>query len=167
MSLRTFGSSITGAITGFARGGIPGAIGGIVGAIIGHQPPSPAQPFSNMPVPQGGGFGAPGTSIPTLPGFPTIGFAPKGPAACPRGYHLNKHPLAASKRHKAMPARSMCVRNRHMNPMNYRALTRSLRRVKRAGKIVARLHHFNAPHHRRLPARAVALSENLRITSGK
>lgn len=167
--LSGFGKSLVGGVRGFATGGIGGAITGVIGGMIGtsRQAPSPAAPFGTLPNPltfgQGGIFGNTGPAIGGF--FGVTGNQPRAGAACPRGYHLNKHPLGASKKHGAVPARSMCVRNRSMNPMNYRALTRSLRRVKRAGKIVAKLHHFNAPRHRALP-RAVAVSENLRITSG-
>lgn len=169
--LSVIGKGLRGAAGGLLAGGPGGAIAGFAGGILGRTG------GTTMPVPSFGG-GGPGFHLPNLPGVPTVygpggiplpGFGGGGGKAtsCPRGYHLNKHPLAPSKRHGAVPAHSMCVRNRSMNPMNYRALTRSLRRVKRAGKIVAKLHHFNAPHRRIAPARAVSLSENLRITSGK
>src|SRR6267378_6068790 len=124
--LSTFGGSLVGGIRGLVTGGLPGAIGGIVGGMIGPRPASPAAPFGGMPAP--GGFqGAPGGPFgnvgPAIGGFLGVtGNQPHAGPACPRGYHLNKHPLAASKRHGAVPAHSICVRNRHMNPMNYRAL---------------------------------------------
>jgi hypothetical protein len=39
-----------------------------------------------------------------------------------------------------------------MNPLNHRALSRSLKREKRARKILSRLHVFKPVHHR-APAR--------------
>lgn len=62
--------------------------------------------------------------------------------SCPRGFHLNKHALPASKRHGAVPARSLCVRNRHLNALNGRAAGRALRRLKRADKMTRKIHHL-------------------------
>jgi hypothetical protein len=133
-----------------------GVLGGMAGKSL---VPSGAPSFG------GGGINMP-FKVTGPGGIPLPGFGGGTQTSCPRGFHLNKHALAASKKHGAVAARTMCVRNRHMNPMNYRALTRSLRRVKRATKIVSKLHHFHAPARRRLSA-PVAVSENLRITSGR
>lgn len=64
---------------------------------------------------------------------------------CAPGWHVNKHPLAACKSHGAVDAGMICVRNRHMNPANGRAIGRSVRRIK-AGekqyrKVFTILHH--------------------------
>jgi hypothetical protein len=151
--LSQWGRAAVGAIGGFLSGGAPGALrGGMAGYQAGsgagtsmvHATPTPP-----MTAP-GGGWGGTGVSIGGPLGidigswhFGQGGVAtPSGAAGCPKGYHLNKHPLAASKRHGAMPARSMCVRNRHMHPLNSRALVRSLRRLKRARKLVSKLHSF-------------------------
>lgn len=128
-----------GAIGGFLTGGPVGAITGAVTGYTTHPAtlsaaPSPPTGGFNMPFPVNGPGGIP------LPGFnPGNTVAPTN-GACPRGYHLNKHALAATKKHGAVPAHSMCVRNRTINPLNHRALTRSLKRLKRAGKLVRKLH---------------------------
>src|SRR6267378_8123874 len=120
--LSTIGGSLVAGGRGLITGGVSGAVSGIIGAMI-NRPASPSAPFGGMPVP--GGFqGTPGGPFgnigPAQGGFFGVtGNQPRGGPACPRGYHLNKHPLAASKRHGAVPAHSICVRNRHMNPMNY------------------------------------------------
>ena len=136
---------IVGGITGFATGGIGGAIQGWQNASGGTSVTAPKPPtiFAG-----GGATGQSGFNMPfgvTGPGgVPLPGFsAPAQGGACPKGYHLNKHPLAASKRHGAVPAGSMCVRNRHMHALNSKAITRSLRRIKRASKIVRKLHAFS------------------------
>ena len=149
--------SIIGQLIGGAIGGIKGfATGGFVGAGVGA-------------ITGFAGGGGPGTAVATLPntgygsqpginfpfqvkgpgGVPLPGYNPQGITAgaggsCPRGYHLNRKPLAASKTHGAVPAFSTCVRNRHINPLNARAITRSLRRVKRARKLVSKLQSFGA-----------------------
>jgi len=129
---------------GFATGGV----GGLITSVFGggrSGAPSSFGGFAGAPVPYGTGVNR-GPFIP-VPG--AIGKSGPGPAdkSCPKGWHLNKHALAACKRHGAVPAHSMCVRNRKMNPLNPRALTRSLRREKRATKIIKRLHVFRPLHH--------------------
>lgn len=137
---------IGGGLVGFATGGIGGAIAGWQqgGALTTPHPSSPAGPSS--PFGQPGGFQMPfpvtGPGGQTLPGFSP---APSSGAGCPKGYHLNKHALAATHRHGALPAHTLCVRNRKMQPLNSRAITRSLRRIKRANKIVRKLHAFSQP----------------------
>lgn len=127
-----FGGIIKSAASGFATGGFTGAIAG--GAMAAFGPGGGGKPPSsgliNMPFPVKG----PGGQL--LPGFGGTSSA----TSCPKGYHLNKHALAASHKHGAVPAHSMCVRNRSINPLNHRALTRSLKRLKRAGKLVRKLH---------------------------
>lgn len=53
---------------------------------------------------------------------------------CPRGYHLNKAKLA-----DGTQPRSICVRNRSMEPLNGRAAQRAVRRLKKAEKLVRKL----------------------------
>jgi len=138
--------SLAGAAIGFVTGGPGGAITGFqTGGRL--TTPSPAAP--RPPALVGGG-----SPFPTIPAiFDPIGMMPKlaqglgmttaaAGGACAKGYHLNRKPLAASKRHGAVPAGAMCVRNRHINPLNAKAITRSLRRVKRARKLVAKLQSF-------------------------
>lgn len=162
MSLLGTLGGIAGGLAGFATGGIGGAIAGFKGGTSlfsggGGSAPLPSLP-TMAPQSTGGIFGGGGI----LPGV----FGPGGTLShyldpqgniqgasggqCPRGYHLNKHALSASKRHGALPARSICVRNRHLNPMNPRALSRALRREKRARKIVRRLHVFAPVRHQKL-----------------
>lgn len=133
---RNFGAIVragAGAAAGFATGGIGGAITSFIGqrGAGGGGSPGPATPgIFNMP------FNVPGPGGKFLPGFGGT----QNATACPKGYHLNKHALAAGKRHGAQAAHTMCVRNRKINPLNARALTRSLRRLKRASKLVKKLH---------------------------
>ena len=144
--------------TGFATGGFTGAIAGLAGALTGggagtaimrSTPTNPVPGFAgggpggyNMPFPVTGPSGVP------LPGFNP----PAAGGSCPKGYHLNKHALAATKHHGAVPAHSMCVRNRHMHPLNSKAIVHSLKRIKRASKIVRKLHAFSGP--RQIAARS-------------
>jgi len=151
VSLRSVLGGIVKVGVGLATGGVGGAITSLVG---GAGRPN-FGPQINMPFPVKGPGGV------SLPGF-----GGGAETTCPRGYHLNKKPLAACKSHGAKAARTMCVRNRSVNPMNYRALTRSLKRIKRAQKIVRKIHAF-APARRQPALRPVAVSENLRITSGR
>jgi hypothetical protein len=50
---------------------------------------------------------------------------------CPKGYHWSKHS-------------GKCVRNRRMNPMNGRAASRAIRRIKAAEKMLKRI--FTVSH---------------------
>lgn len=142
-------SMFSSALRGFATGGISGALAGAIPKSL-----SRGGGGGSIPSPFGGGLN-PGVSIGGPYGI-NIGFGqfgkgaqptPTGATGCPRGYHLNKHALAASKRHGALAARSICVRNRSMNPMNHRALSRALKREKRAAKIIRRLRVFRPVHH--------------------
>ena len=157
MSLLSTLGGIAGGIGGFLTGGPAGAITGykLGSGLGGSHPSTPAAPSGFGPfVPaQGGGLSMP-FPVNGPGGIPLPGYNPAPTNAtggsCPRGYHLNKHALAASKHHGALPARSICVRNRHLNPMNPRALSRALRREKRARKIVRKLHVFAPVRHQRL-----------------
>lgn len=141
--------SIAGGLVGFATGGVGGAVAGWSqgGALTSPKPPG----MPNIPMP---GFGGGGINMPFQVGgpggIPLPGYNPQGVSVmpqgggCPKGYHLNRKALSPSKRHGAVPAGGMCVRNRHINPLNARAITRSLRRVKRARKLVSKLQSFGA-----------------------
>lgn len=151
---------IVGGITGFLAGGPAGAVLGAVSGYSGGGAPSPGtsmvpRPAAPVPVPtsfgSGGGIFA-GMNQQADAWLQGQGIAPKA-GSCPPGFHLNKHPLAASHRHGAVPARSICVRNRHLNPLNPRALTHALRREKRARKLIGKLHVY-----RPVAGRAVARS---------
>src|SRR5436309_715941 len=106
--------------TGFATGGPGGAIAATASIF---NPPRPGI-SGGINVGGPGGFTVGGGIV--LPGGAAGGVAytnsnpggfttPAQGGGCPRGYHLNKHALPASKRHGAAAARSLCVRNRHMN----------------------------------------------------
>jgi len=134
-------SGAEGAFKGLLTGGPGGALaGGAMGLASYHATGGPATLSAagpggfNMPFPVNGPGGIP------LPGFnPGNALTPTN-GQCPKGYHLNKHALAATKKHGAVAAHSMCVRNRTINPLNHRALSRSMKRLKRASKLVRRLH---------------------------
>jgi hypothetical protein len=152
-------TSVLGGIAGgFLSGGPAGAIaGGVLGAFGGGPKPAPQLPPGGGPFgPYGvaGGVTIGGQNGITIGGrIAPTGYAPAGgaPAAggAPRGYHLNKHALPACKSHGAVPARSIYVRNRRMNPLNPRALRKALHREKAARKLMSKLHVF----HRAAPAR--------------
>jgi hypothetical protein len=152
-------STLGGIATGFLSGGPAGAVaGGIMGAFGGGSPRTPAiaaapMPPSGSPFGIGVGINAGGPNGITLRlGTPNVvNGSPTGATGQPRGYHLNKHPLAACKSHGAMPARSMWVRNRRMNPLNPRALRKALHREKAARHLMGKLHIFKA--HRSLAPR--------------
>ena len=143
------GGLIGGAV-GFVGSGFnpAGAVAGYqAGQALTTKQPGTAPSLPSVPGFGGGGFNMP-FQVPGPGGIPLPGYNPQGVGVqgggCPKGYHLNRKPLAASKRHGAVPAGAMCVRNRHINPLNARAITRSLRRVKRARKLVSKLQSFGA-----------------------
>jgi hypothetical protein len=57
-------------------------------------------------------------------------------AACERGYHRNKTGYY-SKKYGYIPAGSVCVKNRKRNPLNPRALSRSIARISSAKNAAA------------------------------
>lgn len=140
---------IKGAATGLVTGGPLGAVTGAVKAITTPATPAtrivPAPP-PQIPVPSTypGALPTPGVSgfvARTLPGGAT-GYQAGG--ACPPGYHYNKA-LAAYERATAMGKSvkmpnvvNSCVKNRRMNPLNPRALRRSVRRQKGAVTLMRR-----------------------------
>lgn len=58
------------------------------------------------------------------------------------GYHLNKHKLA-----DGTPARTVYVRNRHMNPANGRAIARATRRIHKGEKVLRKIFTVMGQHH--------------------
>lgn len=81
-----------------------------------------------------------------IPGFgKALGFAnskggriqPGENGACPKGWHLNKSKLA-----DGTEAGSVCVRNRHMNPANGRAIGRAIRRITSGERQYKRVYHI-------------------------
>lgn len=148
-------TSVLGGIAGgFLTGGPGGALlGGISGLIGGGSKPAPQpSPPSGSPFGVGVGVNMGGPNGITLRlGTPNVvnGGAAAAGGQAPKGYHLNKHALPACKSHGAVPARSIYVRNRRMNPLNPRALRKALHREKSARKLMSKLHVF----HRAAPAR--------------
>lgn len=157
--LGAIGGAIGGFLTGGPGGAIIGGLAGYSGSGGGTPGTSVVRSMPTLPVPGGGGLPMPGgfnfggrSGPGTIGGIPIMapgygfggklrGRVPPQNGQCPRGWHLNKHTLS-----DGTGARSMCVRNRTMNPLNPRALKRALTREKRAGKIIRRLHIFHAVH---------------------
>lgn len=153
-------STIGKGLVGFATGGPAGAALGIASSFMPGRPSAPPAP--QMPFGVGAGITAGNYQIGGEVGIfrgakvginfgPSTGpnVTPGGGGACPRGYHLNKHALPASRSHGAVPPRSICVRNRHMNALNGRAAGRALRRLKRADKMTRKIHSiFHRPQRR-------------------
>lgn len=117
---------VGGAAVGFVTGGAAGAVRGAI---------NPGSIFGGAPAP-------PGSQLPTLPPIPTISqvgttaighvmsgsvsAAPGGMA--PRGYHLNRSGYFLKSGQYVAPG-TRWVRNRSRNPLNPRALRRSISRV--------------------------------------
>jgi hypothetical protein len=134
-------------VTGFATGGVLGAVRGLTamggGGGGGALPALAGTAITSFPF---GGGGTSGTMNQQADAWlRSQRIAPGQGQSCPKGYHLNKHRLAPSKKHGWVEKGTLCVRNRHMHPLNSKAITRSLRRVKRANKIVRKLHAFAGP----------------------
>lgn len=152
--LGSIGKAIGGVVAGVATGG---PVGGIVGGLTaitagsggGGVRPASALPVSSFRVPTSGLSLTGGYS-----GIPTFAALPGGPGgpgpgagsamiphlACGVGYHHAKHKgalggLLASK----------CVKNRHMNVTNPRALRRSIRRLKGFEKLARTVLHITSP----------------------
>lgn len=135
-------SVLKGAAGGFLGGGPGGAIIGAVTGLLGTGGASMTSARPQLPSPTAGGGGLfGGMNAQADMWLQKQGIAPVA-GSCPKGYHLNRHALSASKRHGALPARSICVRNRKLNPLNSKALVHALRREKRARKLLSRLHVF-------------------------
>lgn len=109
---------ITGAVKGFATGGITGAVtGAISGANTGSRGPGgapPRPPGTGISFPAGGGIATPFGNFGTLkPGTAAYDAANRPPS----GYHISK-------------TTGKLVKNRHMNPLNVKALRRADRRAR-------------------------------------
>lgn len=150
--LGKIGGALTGAVGGFLTGGPGGALAGAAGALFGGG-------GGAKPVPAGS---LPGGSSGTAFQFPGFGFthltaggggggggavAAAAGGACPKGYHLNRHALPASKTHGAVGKLSICVRNRHMNAMNGRAVARAARRIHQGEKLLRRIYRVEGKAH--------------------
>lgn len=155
-----------GAIGGFIAGGPAGAAAGITlgqqvgNAFGGGGSTPPANPIPKPPIiGAGGGISVGGYGINIGGTFtgPSSGAAGTGvmTAGCGvKGYHLNKKPLGVTKRHGALPAHSVYVRNRHMNAGNAHAARRAISRLKSAHKIFKKIDKIVGRHScRRAPGR--------------
>lgn len=131
--------AVLGGIGGFITGGPAGAVLGAIGGAGGGGGGAAPTPFAQGPTGIMQSNPLPGIQIGTntynpmniLPGGkpfkqPTHSvLAAPGVCAMGRGYHVIRH------QGKYGPAGSYCVRNRHMNPLNPRALKRALRRAEK------------------------------------
>ena len=144
--LGTIGGVI-GAIGGFVTGGPGGAVAGAtagqaIGNAIGGSstPPAgvlPGKPISTPGFAGGGTTGQPGTGVTTTGGCGCKSGCKGDPCSMTYGCgsHLNRHWLAPTKGTATRPAHgwqapgTWCVRSRHMNPLNVKALRRADRRA--------------------------------------
>jgi hypothetical protein len=140
VSLAT-GGGIGGAVQALTRSkaatGVRTAVMPAVGAVMISQPGptfAPTQQQLPMGIPQPGIGGAVQR---LLPGGAT-GYG----AGCPQGFHPNRSNYWTSQGYVAKGTR--CVRNRRRNPLNPRALDRSMGRIASAGKAIKAL-GFKAP----------------------
>lgn len=145
-----FGSifkGITGAVGGLISGGPIAAIKGGVSGLIGQT----KQQIPKPPTPQGVPSTYPG-AVPT-PGI--VGTAQRilpggasgyqSPACASPGYHRNKalaryeRAVAQGRQVKPPHVVNTCVRNRSMNPLNPKALRRSIRRQQQMKSLMTRV----------------------------
>lgn len=139
-SIVSFAAPIVGGLIGGPAGA---AIGTAVGAAIAPKPVAQQAPrAAPRPTVQ------PGTGrstsllpvsmapLPALSRIPNLGAGgvrpptlelPMAGGACPVGFHLDKR------------SRTRCVRNRRMNPLNGKAATRAIRRIKGARKMLQKI----------------------------
>lgn len=82
-------------------------------------------------------------------------WTPRETSACQAGYHKNKNGYY-SKRYGFVPAGSVCVKNRRRNPLNPRAASRAMSRLKSAQKAVRFLNKFAFGGHRKAAAAPAA-----------
>jgi hypothetical protein len=141
--------TVGGAAKGFLTGGPLGAVTGAISANLpagGVSRVSPRQAVLKTnslsgSMPGTGNRFAPGVGFQSGPGGTGLGYFPaaggggtvgRNGAGCPVGYHAIKDPKRSDE----------CTRNRTMNPLNPRALSRALRRItsaKRATKFLGRV----------------------------
>jgi hypothetical protein len=154
---------------GAVLGGVVGGIGGLFtggGVIAGVQAGAAignALTGGNGQPPAGrtagaGGFTAGGFNFGPSSGGGTGGGTGNAPGQCATGVakcnpcgvyghgsHLNTHTLQPSKKHGLQMPGTWCVRRRHMNPTNFRALRRADRRAHAFLRISSRLvRHYTA-----------------------
>jgi hypothetical protein len=148
--IKGIGDVAGGILTGNPVGGIVSGIHDAFGPGGNPQPPTPPE----LSTPMGGDDRGEGWWDWTKRMVQGGGASSNGKCGvCPKGYHLNKHTLPPSKKHGWVPARTWCVRNRHMHPLNSRAASRSITRLKRAGKMFRKIGNFVGPKHHRAPAK--------------
>lgn len=156
---------VLGGVGGFITGGPAGAVAGAtagrqIGDAINGPPGGPpvAAPKPLIGVGTGVTIGGYGVNIGgSFTGPSSGGTATPGTAvACGmKGYHLNKHALGATKKHGALPAHSVYVRNRHMNAGNAHAARRAITRLKSAHRLFKKIDKLIGHHRstRRAPFR--------------
>ena len=130
---------IAGALKGAIKGGISGLTGGLIGGTV-EERARMGRPTMGVPInmaPRGIGPGRPGVLRPKpgvrgtierlVPGGAT-GFEVMG---CPSGFHPNKSAYFL-RDGTFVPAGSKCVKNRRRNPLNPKAASRAISRIKSA-----------------------------------
>lgn len=151
--LKKAGKAIVGGAVGFATGGVGGAVAGVastlqrktvkqaVAAPTMTALPSTRQLLPPLPVP---GTGLALQSPFALQNGGAMATKAQADAArcksmsCPSGFHPNKADYFL-KDGTFVPAGTRCVKNRRRNPLNPRALDRSLGRIAATGKAVKAL----------------------------
>lgn len=145
--LGTIGGVI-GAIGGFIGGGPGGAVAGAtagqqLGNAISGGAGGPNPPAGNTggassgynPFGYTGGYNSGGSTSGATPATNAPGQCAPGVAKCNPcgvyggGSHLNTRTLMPSKKHGLQPPGTWCVRRRHMNATNFKALRRADRRA--------------------------------------
>lgn len=128
-------------VGGFLGGPVGAAIGGAIGGAVNTA--SQANQIQRAQSVAASSFAATGFTAPPItlngmpPPVPVAQTLPPGMlanitgpvtgGACPTGWHLDKR------------TRSRCVRNRRMNPLNGRAASRAIRRIKGARKMLQKI----------------------------
>lgn len=142
---------------GKAAGGLLKTVGKATGLISEPAPPPTPQfvpqqrqtafsPIQQRPTginppfggPPGAGFGLPGTDRRIGFGEPTGRPQPGTKLACPSGFHPNKSDYFL-KDGTFVAQGTKCVKNRRTNPLNPKALSRSIRRLEQGKRAVKRL----------------------------
>lgn len=132
---------LAGAGVGVATGGLGGAAISLATKALGGKkgPGTAVAPYNPPGIQLPGGFsidfpgmGRPGYGI-MATGARRGRVAPGPNGECPKGYHLNKSATADGN-----PAKSFCVRNRHVNYANGRAARRAGRRLKGTVRVLRR-----------------------------
>lgn len=132
-------------VASVATGGAVGAAATLVSGALAKKSQGPGTALVQVPAWNPPGIQLPGglsIDFPGMgrPGYGVMGTGPRrgrvaaGPRGeCPKGYHLNK-----SQTSDGQPAKSFCVRNRHVNYANGRAAARSGRRLRGTVRMLRR-----------------------------